>query len=172
MSAATVVRQETRPTSASLPGSPASAAVSFFEIVSVLREEREIMREERGKIREELELMMSTVEKQRQESEAKVEAQRKEIAVERKQMDVEREAAFEAKVNSQLTIALQARFEVLHAAQLISDEVLSAAEDAVAEEIVNGEPVDGSPTSKLIALSAKIPSDRAFARQLERKIWL
>jgi hypothetical protein len=62
-------------------------------------------------------------------------------------------------------ITLQARLETLHAAKLLADDELYAAEDAIADS----EDVQDGQMSALIALSAKMASDRAFARQLRRK---
>ena len=92
-------------------------------------------------------------------------------------MEAEHEAKMQAKLReqrlySQLIVALQARLEMLHASQLVSLEVLNAVEDAIAEEAINSDDMDDSTTTKLIALSAKMPTDRAFARQLERHKWL
>eukprot|EP01052_Picozoa_sp_SAG31_P031720 SAG31_NODE_3393_length_4326_cov_2.068607_2_plen_243_part_00 len=136
--------------------SPTSAVITFPEIVSFMRQERE--------------MIMSMLERQRQALEAKMETHRQE-------MEVEREANMQAKLReqclySQLIVALQTRLEMLHASQLVSLEVLNAAEDAIAEEAINSDDMDGSITEKLLALSAKMPSDRAFARQLERQKWL
>eukprot|EP01043_Picozoa_sp_COSAG02_P056351 COSAG02_NODE_6671_length_3427_cov_2.969050_1_plen_161_part_00 len=64
--------------------------------------------------------------------------------------------------------ALQARLEALHAAKLLQDEELYVIEDAIAD---SEDMEEGGCVSKLIALSAKIPSDRAFARQLQRRKW-
>ena len=64
---------------------------------------------------------------------------------------------------------LQARLETLHGAQLLDEEVLYLAEDAIAdcEDLAADDKI-----SRLIALSTKMTSDRAFARQLQRKKWL
>ena len=64
--------------------------------------------------------------------------------------------------------ALQARLEALHAAKLLQDEELYVIEDAIAD---SEDVEEAGCVSKLIALSAKMPSDRAFARQLRRRKW-
>ena len=64
--------------------------------------------------------------------------------------------------------ALQARLEALHTAKLLQDEELYVIEDAIAD---SEDVEEGGCVSKLIALSAKMPSDRAFARQLRRRKW-
>jgi hypothetical protein len=67
-------------------------------------------------------------------------------------------------------VALQARLEALHAAKLLADAELHAAQDAIADEAAGGES-DGR-VAKLISLSSKMASDKAFARQLQRQKWL
>jgi hypothetical protein len=64
---------------------------------------------------------------------------------------------------------LQARLETLHGAQLLDEETLYLAEDAIADckDLAADDKI-----SRLIALSTKMTSDRAFARQLQRKKWL
>jgi predicted nucleic acid-binding Zn-ribbon protein len=112
--------------------------------------------------------------------EAKVEAQRVE-------MDKLREEAMQAKLEAAETKvregavetkrarraeqlgALQHRLEVLHQAQLLKDEELYDVEDAIADSEAGA---DGDCVPTLVALSGKMSSDRAFARQLIRKKWL
>ena len=65
--------------------------------------------------------------------------------------------------------ALQHRLEVLHQAQLLKDEELYDVEDAIADSEAGA---DGDRVPTLVALSGKMSSDRAFARQLIRKKWL
>jgi hypothetical protein len=61
------------------------------------------------------------------------------------------------------------RLETLHGAQLLDEETLYLAEDAIADckDLAADDKI-----SRLIALSTKMTSDRAFARQLQRKKWL
>ena len=66
-------------------------------------------------------------------------------------------------------MALQARLETLHGANLLDDETLFLVEDAIADS--EDVATDGRVT-KLIDLSKKMGGDRAFARQLQRKKWL
>ena len=61
------------------------------------------------------------------------------------------------------------RRDTLHATKLLADEDLYAVEDAIADSEEGAED-DRVPT--LLALSGKMASDRAFARQLTRKKWL
>ena len=84
--------------------------------------------------------------------------------------------------------ALQARFESLHAAQLLTDEELYASEDLCADFVeLQASVLDGgvltmdaifravrhTPAAlqvyKLVRLSGSMASDAAFARQLRRK---
>lgn len=59
--------------------------------------------------------------------------------------------------------------ETLHGAQLLDEETLYLAEDAIADckDLAADDKI-----SRLTALSTKMTSDRAFARQLQRKKWL
>ena len=83
----------------------------------------------------------------------------------RRELETQRQASEAA---TQVAM-LQARLETLHGAQLLDEEVLYLAEDAIAdcEDLAAGDKI-----SRLIALSTKMTSDRAFARQLQRKKWL
>eukprot|EP01052_Picozoa_sp_SAG31_P044090 SAG31_NODE_7566_length_1652_cov_1.643915_1_plen_305_part_00 len=78
-----------------------------------------------------------------------------------------REHALEFKLRDLQLAVLQARIESLHGQQLIADEDLHAIEDAIADNEPGGDEDDR--VAKLVALSMKMPSDRAFARQLQRK---
>ena len=83
----------------------------------------------------------------------------------RRELETQRQASEAA---TQVAV-LQARLETLHGAQLLDEEVLYLAEDAIAdcEDLAADDKI-----SRLIALSTKMTSDRAFARQLQRKKWL
>jgi hypothetical protein len=109
------------------------------------------------------------LEKQRQELDAKIEqkleAQRREAKAETSELRRE----LQKQLQEQQLVALQARLETLHGAKLLDDEALFLAEDAIADS--EDVTADGR-VSKLIALSRKMSSDRAFARQLQRKKWL
>ena len=62
------------------------------------------------------------------------------------------------------------RLEALHAAKLfLADEELYAVWDAIAD---SEEAAEDDRVPRLISLSGKMASDRAFARQLQRKKWL
>eukprot|EP01043_Picozoa_sp_COSAG02_P051666 COSAG02_NODE_5468_length_4297_cov_3.717008_5_plen_272_part_00 len=78
---------------------------------------------------------------------------------------------YEVRQRDQQLNALQSRVESLHGAKLLTDEDLHVVEDAVADaECTRTEERDR--VDMLIALSLRMSSDRAFARQLQRKKWL
>ena len=80
-----------------------------------------------------------------------------------------REEAFEereAQLRGQQAVLLQVRLEALHSAQLLTDVELDAVEDIIAD---SNDASSNDHVSALLALSAKMPRDRAFARQLVRK---
>ena len=80
-----------------------------------------------------------------------------------------REEAFEAReaqLRGQQAVLLQVRLEALHSAQLLTDKELDAVEDIIAD---SNDASGDDHVSALLALSAKMPRDRAFARQLVRK---
>ena len=129
--------------------------------------------------------------------EAKMEQQRKEAKVdlaemaarlEQQRVELTPPPPQQAITESQL-IALQVRFEGLHAAKLLSDDELYYLENLVADwVVVQASMVDqvvtesmlyaapgvtfsaGVDVHKLIKISAVTPGDTAFARQIRRKI--
>ena len=75
--------------------------------------------------------------------------------------------------------ALQARLHTLHASQLLGDDELCAAEDAIVdcidmiatmpvEPVTHGGAVD--KVVKLVAISERMEVDSSFARQVKRKL--
>jgi hypothetical protein len=123
---------------------------------------------------EERQVMVVEMERQRQEMEAKI-------------AELTPGPATEAVSEEQL-VALQARLESVHAVKLLSDAELFALEDTVADYVelqacMAGQPIteamiyapvaqSSGPANKLhklVRLSASMPSDAAFARQLRRK---
>jgi hypothetical protein len=127
-------------------------------MVSFMREEREQAKAERAEMEACAEAKLEAV---RQESEA-------EKAELRSEVDQMRAEAAE----TQQLEALQLRLQVLHASKLLSDEEAFKVEDAVADslEASDGRVAAGdSEVAKLLALSAKMRADPAFARQLRRK---
>ena len=108
-------------------------------------------------------------EKLKQQLEQKLEVQATEFRRELKeQREHSEDAARVWQRNQQLSV-LQTRLETLHGANLLDEEALFLVEDAIADSEDVG--ADGR-ISKLLALSTKMSSDRAFARQLQRKKWL
>ena len=163
-------------------GSFDAMTLSFFgeqqdKLVALLREERTVAeakmeqqrQEAKAEAKAEAAEFRRELETQRQASEAKMEQQRQEAKAEavefRRELETQRQASEAA---TQVAV-LQARLETLHGAQLLDEEVLYLAEDAIAdcEDLAADDKI-----SRLIALSTKMTSDRAFARQLQRKKWL
>ena len=114
--------------------------------------------------------MEARMDVQRQESEklrtqvfeAKLQAAEKEAKT---QLRIERE-----KLRAEQLSTLQARLEALHDAKLLGHEELHAVEDAIADAI-DAEDGDDRVVSKIITLSSRVSSDRAFARQVQRRKW-
>lgn len=124
-----------------------------------------------------IEVVEAKIEAVKSESAAQVQAAEAEAEAKVKAAEAEAEAEatglklrhlLEQQQQQQLP-ALHARLEALHAAKLLSDEELFMVEDAIAD---SEDARDKNCVSKLIALSAKMPADRAFARQLTRKKWM
>ena len=101
--------------------------------------------------------------------------------IERSKEELRRELTPKPVVTDAQLAALEARLEALHAAQLISDDELFAAEDGVADffeakamfevvtmEVANANSAVGK-VHKLVVLSEGVARDPTFARQLRRK---
>ena len=114
---------------------------------------------------------------------AELERQRTQMERQRSEMEAKLEVltAPQEVVSAQQVEVLGARLEALHAAQLLSDDELFAAEDSIADfieakascgvvtmEFVNANRALGK-AHKLVALSEGMPKDATFARQLRRK---
>jgi len=133
--------------------------------------------------------MLERDDRAKQEMEAKVEQAKREA---RADMDQLREQMTPPEQSPAISddelAALQARFESLHAAQLLTDEELYASEDLCADFVeLQASVLDGgvltmdaifravrhTPAAlqvyKLVRLSGSMASDAAFARQLRRK---
>lgn len=167
-----------------------SSAVTLMDVSTFMTEQLEIRREHDAKMRQEFESKLSRqhaemlqmrqefeIKLSRQQIEAKAErdaAVHEQLKATRMQMEMEakiREQALHAEKvrdQQQLLIALQARLEALHVSQLLGEEALNSVEDSIADNEI----AEGSSLSNLIALSAKMPSDRAFARQVQRGKWV
>eukprot|EP01043_Picozoa_sp_COSAG02_P044544 COSAG02_NODE_3989_length_5943_cov_5.761636_4_plen_150_part_00 len=102
--------------------------------------------------------------------------------VESLQAEIESALLREEAVTQEQLLALQARLETLRATKLLSEVDLDTAEDACADYLelratMGRIALDTSHTSeavrtliKIVALSEGIEADRAFARQLQRKL--
>ena len=139
--------------------------------------------------------LLSQARAEKAELEAKIELQRQQIidaTLQAAQQQMEshvREIKMEAKLASSARVisdeqlaTLQSRLQSLHAAKLLTDDELFALEDLCADTIELEASVPGMLTPgmartsdvvtkvcKLVALSAGISADAAFARQVRRK---
>ena len=168
------------------PSSPALAIqpqnVEDTSLVEVLLAREDKIRQE---AKEEKAAQEAKYEKLRQEMDAKIDAKVEQV---REQMreDMKPKPA----LSPEQIDALQTRLEALHVAELLSDEELFALEDIVADfveleastmpamrpitlEAVHTSPGDAcAPAAKLlklVALSERLATDAAFARQARRK---
>eukprot|EP01043_Picozoa_sp_COSAG02_P040637 COSAG02_NODE_3305_length_6966_cov_3.711664_5_plen_130_part_00 len=98
--------------------------------------------------------------------EEKLQTQLIEATTEISKLREEAVEAREVKLRGQQASLLQVRLEALHSAQLLTDEEMWQMEDLIAD--ATDEPHDNFIPS-LLALSAKMTKDRAFARQVRRK---
>ena len=106
--------------------------------------------------------------KQAAEAKAEMEAQRLENDKLRAEAADTRVEAVAVRLRDQQLIALQARLEALSAAKLLSDDELFAVEDVIGDS--SGEASGDDQVAILLALSARMATDSAFARQLRRKV--
>lgn len=149
--------------------------VSAF-VAGQLKEQLKAQRDHDEKIRKEME---AKLEKQRLDAEAKLEVQKKDADA---KLDTLREqarirTASEAISEEQLE-ALQSRLVALHEAKLLTDEESDTAEDITIDclELLAKAPMttlENPAVDKvrtMIVLSEKVAADRAFARQLRRKV--
>ena len=134
---------------------------SFADMVAFMREERQLMEAKMDVQRQESEKLRTQV------FEAKLQAAEKEAAEKeaKTQLRIERE-----KLRAEQLSTLHARLEALHDAKLLGHEELHAVEDAIADAI-DAEDGDDRVVSKIITLSSRVSSDRAFARQVQRRKW-
>ena len=86
----------------------------------------------------------------------------------RAEMQAKVDGAAAARLRDQQLLALQGRLEALSAAKLLTDDELFAVEDVIADS--SGEPSGDDQLTMLLALSARMATDSAFARQLRRMI--
>ena len=164
--------------------SSSSSGVTLMEVSAFMAEQ---LKEQVKELRDHDEQVLQKVQAQRQEMDtlraemqAKVEAQREEITTMREeaaeargradmQAKVEelRAGATAARLHEQQLLALQNRLEALSAAKLLTDDELYFVEDIIADA---AEPAEDDRLAMLLALSARMTGDGAFARQLRRKV--
>ena len=168
------------------PSSPSLAIqpqnVEDTSLVEVLLAREDKIRQE---AKEEKAAQEAKYEKLRQEMDAKIDAK-----VEQMREQMREDMKPKPALSPQQIDALQTRLEALHVAELLGDEELFALEDIVADfveleastmpamrpitlEAVHTSPGDAcAPAAKLlklVALSERLATDAAFARQARRK---
>jgi hypothetical protein len=170
--------------------SMATSSASLSELTAIFRELREISREQHDDAKADRMAMEAKMERQRavaQAERAEMQA-RMEARIEQQRVELTPPPPQPAITDTQLATLLM-RFEGLHAAKLLSDEELYALEDLVAdwaeiqasmvEQVVTevmlyaaaGDAFgSGTIVHKLIKISAVIPSDPGFARQVRRRL--
>ena len=83
----------------------------------------------------------------------------------------EERGAFEAKLSeanlAQQVTTLQLRIQALHASELLTDEERDCLEDAIVDGELSAEP--GTTVAQMVAVSGRVATDAAFARQLRRE---
>ena len=115
-------------------------------------------------MKSEIEAQLKEMEKLRAEAvEAKMLALKAETAAEVQAAEAALTAS-DARLRDQQLVALQSRLDALHQAKLLGDEEVFAVEDVIADCDAQDDRV-----SALLSLSAKMATDKAFARQLRRK---
>ena len=161
-----------------------------MEVSAFMTTQLKEQRDHDAKIRKEADTKLDL---HRQEAEAKLEAQRKEAEARRKEAHAERRAmetkmealreqariktAYEAISEEQLG-ALQSRLVALHEAKLLTDEESDTAEDIAIDclELLAKAPMTTlehpvvDKVRTMIVLLEMVVANRAFARQLQRKM--
>ena len=164
--------------SAFIKGEREESRKERLEFKAELQQQQAAAKEEREEAKVERQEMVAKLQQQQAAAKAEFEAkqtetdQLREAAHESQLREVDRESKLReqaVKLREQQVAALQARLESLLAAKLLADEELHAVEDVIAD---SEEAADGDRVPALLALSSKMASDRAFARQLQRKKWL
>ena len=159
------------------------AGGSFAELSMFVKEQQTLLIEQQALLLEQQKETRQEMEARQKATEAKAKADLDKLREEMTPRELP-----PAISDAELT-ALQARFESLHAAQLLTDEELYASEDLCADylELLSSVPNGGALTEdaifrgvgesyqaaaklhKLARLSSGMASDAAFARQLKRK---
>jgi hypothetical protein len=166
-------------------GSFSDGALSAW-VERLLEQQQRMMREQREEMKADAREVEARVERHREHMEAKMERQRAEF--EARVLALQQAAAAEARpaeaVSKEELSAFESRLEQLHAAGLLSDDDLCAAEDltadfiqikatvkAVTVDMVHSNAVVGK-LHALVALSEGMTKDASFARQLRRQLQL
>jgi hypothetical protein len=165
-------------------GGTTAAGVSLMEVSTFMTEQLKAVarmeaRMDKQASEAKAEMEAQRLETRRQASEAKMEMEaqrlendklRTEVAEAsvRAEMQAKVDGAAAARLRDQQLIALQARLEALSAAKLLTDDELFAVEDVIGDS--SGEASGEDQVAMLLALSARMASDSAFARQLRRKV--
>lgn len=158
-------------------GGTTAAGVSLMEVSTFMTEQLKAVARMEARMDKQAVEAKAQMEAQRAEAKAEMEAQRLENdklraevteASVRAEMQAKVDGAAAARLRDQQLIALQARLEALSAAKLLSDDELFAVEDVIGDS--GGEVSGDDRVAMLLALSARMASDSAFARQLRRKV--
>jgi hypothetical protein len=137
------------------------------------------MEKQQDKMEQKVEQLQQTLKVQAAEAKAEMDAQRldneklrAEVAEAsiRAEMQAKVDGAAAARLRDQQLVALQGRLEALSAAKLLTDDELFAVEDVIADSTGSGEASGDDQVTMLLALSARMAMDSAFARQLRRKV--
>ena len=142
--------------------------VGYLVLWQEVKAERQEAKAERQEAKAERQVLEAKIDRLREEMvEARVrsEMQAKVEAAETKLRD---QRVLESKLREQQLATLQARLETLYTTKLLADDDLYAVEDAIAD---SEEGAEDDCVPALLVLSSKMASDRAFARQLQRKKW-
>jgi hypothetical protein len=149
-------------------GGTTAAGVSLMEVSTFMTEQLKAVARMEARMDKQASEAKAEMEAQRVASTAHMEAQRIENDKLRTEAAETRVEAVAARLRDQQLIMLQARLEVLGVAKLLTDDELFAVEDVIADSSVEASG-DGQ-VAMLLALSARMASDSAFARQLRRKV--
>ena len=156
-------------------GGTTAVGVSLTEVSTFMAEQLKAvarmearMDKQASEAKAEMEAQRLDSRKQAAEAKAEMEAQRLENDKLRAEAADTRVKAVAVRLRDQQLIALQARLEALSAAKLLSDDELFAVEDVIGDS--SGEASGDDQVTMLLALSARMAMDSAFARQLRRKV--
>lgn len=162
-------------------GSGSIVGSNFADMASFLAEHQQLQMERDAKAQADRAEFEASLEVQRRE----MEVQRREIeelrlAAERQKQEVEKikTDTMRRRLREEQVSSLQSRLESLHSAKLLTEDEWYTMEDLIADSIEEWEDecaevgVSRGASSKvasLVTLSARMASDRTFARQVRRK---